>query len=264
MIRLWHSKHRPRAHALWQACDCQSCQSMCAHTPCWPSPREAERLIREGYAGSLMLSEGDAGGGFAVVSPAIAGHEGRAAPAVPKGACVFFTAERRCALHDLGLKPIEGRLAMCAGASRPAPDDLHHRVAMLWKTKRGRRTIEVWKGAVRAKRTDLSRSAGRNRLAWAWRIAIWALSAIIGGAVAMPAAAQTGASPAPHHRPAKGSHKSSNSSNTYPIEHGKTNQNAYPIEHGQTNQNNYPIEHGQTNGNNYPIEHGSSPSGPGG
>lgn len=264
MIERHHLKRAPmraereqRPHPPWQACDCEDCRSMCTHTPCWPSPREAERLIRQGYAGALMLSEGDAAGGFAVVSPAIIGHGGRKAPAVPEGTCVFFTAERRCALHDLGLKPIEGRLAACPGASRPAPADLHHRIAVLWKTKRGRRTIELWKRVAEAETARLSARAGTRHLTWARSLAAWLASALIGSAIAVPAAAQTY-----YHPRSENSGQSSSSprssDNGYPVEHGYTNGNKYPIEHGDTRGNKYPIEHGDTNGNKYPIEHGDT------
>jgi len=59
--------------------------------------------------------------------------------------CVFLEKDR-CALHHTGMKPIEGRLALCT-TKQPKlfePDDLHLSVARLWDTDLGAAAVKQW------------------------------------------------------------------------------------------------------------------------
>ena len=117
----------------WTACDCPKCRKCCEYRPCWPTYDEALRLIAAGLGNQLMVdywvgdcyNEGD----IHLLCPAIVGYESKRAPYAPFGTCTFFS-ENGCALHDAGLKPIEGRLAL------PCQDvdvgTLHRDVAETW------------------------------------------------------------------------------------------------------------------------------------
>lgn len=86
-------------------CKCSLCKMQC-HTPCLGTPQDIEKLIDAGYAGNLAPTLWAAGIMMGVIDfpipmiQAIAGEE----------YCVFFQ-NGLCKLHDLGLKPTEGRLS---------------------------------------------------------------------------------------------------------------------------------------------------------
>lgn len=83
---------------------------MCQRTPCLGTPHDILALIDAGYADQLSYSEWAAG--------MLLGHIVRPVPMVQikttgdsrDGCCVFYS-DGKCELHDLGLKPTEGRLA---------------------------------------------------------------------------------------------------------------------------------------------------------
>lgn len=75
-----------------------------------------------------------------ILCPASPGWEAQKAPNWPEG-CVFLTLDYLCELHDLGLKPIEGRVTSC----KKSEGRLHEDVAMLWNTKKGRGVVRAWK-----------------------------------------------------------------------------------------------------------------------
>jgi hypothetical protein len=99
----------------WQpvACACERCRDMCARSTCLPTPAGARELIRQGF-GPRLASYRFAPDPqtLAFVGPAPRGQEGaRDLMHTMSGACTFFDGER-CELHALGLKPLEGQLAL--------------------------------------------------------------------------------------------------------------------------------------------------------
>lgn len=87
-------------------CRCAKCQSQC-HTPCLGTPEDILKLINAGYANRLAPTTWFAGVIMGVhprpiemVQPIEEGN----------GYCTFFH-DGLCELHDLGLKPTEGKLA---------------------------------------------------------------------------------------------------------------------------------------------------------
>ena len=143
------------------ACSCDSCKDMCKR-PCWPLPEEAEALIAAGYGDKLMydywagdselntydLGEGETGNGdIGLLCPAEPGREGRRTSFLPHGGCVLQNEAGLCVLHDLKLKPIEGRLARCL--SDKADDildvNVHKCVAATWDTPKGQAIVSRWR-----------------------------------------------------------------------------------------------------------------------
>lgn len=43
--------------------------------------------------------------------------------------CSFLTKDNKCMLHDLKLKPLEGRAAICSGTGSK---NIHEKIANLW------------------------------------------------------------------------------------------------------------------------------------
>jgi len=129
-------------------CSCDACKQACVERPCWPSPRDAKKLMEAGYSKRLMLDYwvggGPGGEDIFLVSPAIIGSEGRRAPRFPFGQCTFYTKAGLCKLHKPKLKPLEGRVVSCKHQS----PNIHFHVAQLWNNKAGRALVKVWKRKV--------------------------------------------------------------------------------------------------------------------
>ena len=122
-----------------KGCTCDVCKKMCLR-PCWPAPDEVLKLIEAGYGPQLMLDYWVVeSGDIYLVCPASAGYEGKMAPHRPPH-CTF-NHNFLCDLHDLDLKPLEGRMADC---KRSQPD-LHKKMADLWDSVEGQTVVKVWK-----------------------------------------------------------------------------------------------------------------------
>ena len=126
---------------LQNTCSCETCVEMCERRPCWPTPEESKKIQDAGFARRMMR---DYWVGHSedidIISPAIVGHDNGNAPFFPNGRCVFLTEEGLCELHDLGLKPLEGRVASCYDIT----SDAHKDIAMTWDTKEGRSVVASW------------------------------------------------------------------------------------------------------------------------
>ena len=128
------------------SCTCDSCKAMCSR-PCYTTPRDAERLINAGFAGRLR-AENSYDYETYVISPSFKGREGiddSAHDWHQHQGCTFQDKDGLCELHSLGLKPLEARLVIHNGhpSSNKIPKNLHGRIVDLWKTNRGRRTIDL-------------------------------------------------------------------------------------------------------------------------
>lgn len=88
-------------------CRCKLCRSQCEDTPCIGTPLDIKRLIDNGYADRLLITYN--------ASAMLVGQLDHPVKMIAtdfrNGKCPFFTADRLCELHDLGLKPLEGRLS---------------------------------------------------------------------------------------------------------------------------------------------------------
>lgn len=136
-------------------CACPTCVSMCYHRPCWPTPADAKRIIEAGFGVHLMLdwwcADEDHAEDIELLSPAIVGHATETAPMMPRGKCVFLDGADRCELHDQGLKPTEGRLAI-HGSTDGA--QVHQHIAESWDTDEGRAVVAAWKAEHKVERGE--------------------------------------------------------------------------------------------------------------
>jgi len=127
------------------SCSCDTCKKMCDR-PCWPTPEEVEELVKKGFGKRLMLDwwQRCFSDDIMLVSPALIGFEQRMAPSLhPIGGCTFQNSDGLCELHQIGLKPIEGRLASCKRQNNGY--DLHKAVSELWDSDKGREVVKLWK-----------------------------------------------------------------------------------------------------------------------
>jgi hypothetical protein len=130
-------------------CSCNRCQLMCT-APCCGSVEDFEKLIDAGYSNRIMLDDlpsvPDVGD---FLKPALKGYEGKKAPWHTRSeeGCTFWK-EGKCELHDLGLKPIQGRIAM-HGNPKYSFDQYAQISKEDWGSERGLALIQKWKDIVK-------------------------------------------------------------------------------------------------------------------
>ena len=88
------------------SCKCQKCQDQCRHTVCLGTPEDIEKLIQAGYIDRLIKTYWGAGMIFGHLSYPILMIQAQETD----GGCTFFR-NGLCELHDINLKPTEGRLS---------------------------------------------------------------------------------------------------------------------------------------------------------
>ena len=99
-------------------CRCRLCKMQC-HTPCLGTPHDILRLMDAGYTNRLKLTEWAAGMLLGVIKapvPLIQAEclDGAFGGLIDLGVnshCTFQREDGLCELHELGLKPTEGRLS---------------------------------------------------------------------------------------------------------------------------------------------------------
>jgi hypothetical protein len=106
---------------------------MCAHSPYWPTPEEAQRL-RAAHPDKVTYDTSYYCDGWVrVMRPAAVGEIPGETYRGYAGACVFFQGER-CALHYTDLKPLEGRLASHEHSAEQR-DELRMYIGRMWRTE---------------------------------------------------------------------------------------------------------------------------------
>lgn len=88
------------------SCSCEKCQSQCRRAPCLGTPADILKLIDAGYAHKLAPTEWATGLFIGKLNHTIGMIQVRKS----NHGCVFFE-NGLCQLHDLNLKPTEGRLS---------------------------------------------------------------------------------------------------------------------------------------------------------
>lgn len=104
-------------------CTCHDCKMMCKQQVCFPTPDDVIKLVEAGYGEKLHLSVvahyrsqleaviaiGKFGSDFSKINlvPVIIQQRKK-----ENGSCIFLDENELCQLHNLGLKPTEGKLAI--------------------------------------------------------------------------------------------------------------------------------------------------------
>jgi len=130
-----------------EGCTCKKCIEMCKTYACLPTPLEAEILINAGYGDRLMLdtrpSTKDGKLLILTLMPAMKGFERRISPMqIGISDCVFLENDR-CQLHDLGLKPFEGRVAR-HDTTEDDDKKMMDLLKRMWASQEGRRIVDMW------------------------------------------------------------------------------------------------------------------------
>ena len=118
---------------------------MC-RAPCSGTPHDMELLIEAGYANRLMYD--DWCDGERMLKPALKGYEGETAPFIiaTKGGCTFWK-DNKCELHELKLKPLQGKLAHHSLTSSEN-DEICEIINESWANNKGIEVIEKWKSII--------------------------------------------------------------------------------------------------------------------
>ena len=110
------------------SCFCKTCQGMCKKVPCIGTPDEMEKIIDAGFASKLMIQDFV---GTNVLCPAAVGNE-MSTRDYNNGKCSFQDSNGLCVLHDLGLKPYEGRMAYHCNTKVQKETDTRWDTVKLW------------------------------------------------------------------------------------------------------------------------------------
>lgn len=93
-------------------CSCNKCVQMCKTATCIGTPTEMAMIANAGFEDKIMITY--------LAAPVVKLTLGVDVVKVvapkfdeTKGRCVFLNDKDKCDLHDLGLKPLEGKLANC-------------------------------------------------------------------------------------------------------------------------------------------------------
>lgn len=116
-------------------CACDKCKSMCLKQPCIGTPEDIYKIIAAGHSNKLSLS-------FWLTGLVTDSHDKPVEMIQPKaledGRCAFLDDNHLCTLHDAGLKPTEGKLAI--HSEKPTGDfkeTSNYKVAMTWIDENG-------------------------------------------------------------------------------------------------------------------------------
>lgn len=162
--------------------ECKGCNEgikMCHHRPCFGTPEEFEKIIDAGFAHKLRIDYwcgrpdndleelddylGETITNYIKKNPnphkedvymltgGTSNDINYVASLWPTGTCKFLENDL-CTLHDLGLKPEQGREACCKDSENLAKNNLHY--ANLWATEKGKQVIEKFKAIIYKKESE--------------------------------------------------------------------------------------------------------------
>lgn len=127
-------------------CDCDRCQSMCRR-PCFGTVDDMEKIIQAGFENRLCVDYWGNCKDYNVdmLAPALKGFEGKEAPFIPMSeeGCTFFK-DGKCELHDVGLKPTQGKTAI-HGGDHKTREQVAQYIIDTWNTEKGLKILEEFK-----------------------------------------------------------------------------------------------------------------------
>lgn len=161
---------------------CSNGVAMCHNRPCMGEPKDFDKIIDAGFADKLRIDywaglppsskikfEDTIGSSpfvelqkilydyqqinpnphekdVQMLSGGTANDKGYYSSFMPTGKCNFLTKDEKCELHNLGLKPEQGKESCCESNKHKAKGNLHY--ANLWATEEGLAVIEKFKKSV--------------------------------------------------------------------------------------------------------------------
>ncbi len=132
-------------------CDCKSCQNSC-QAPCCGTPSDLMNLMEAGYAGRLMLD--DWPDGNVMLKPALKGYEGSYAPWETRTVegCTFWK-EGKCELHELKLKPTQGKLYLHS-LTEEQLEEIAEFIRDSWEGKESEIALKFWKNLNKGEKNE--------------------------------------------------------------------------------------------------------------
>jgi hypothetical protein len=129
-----------------EPCSCDVCRSYCKR-PGWWSVEEAERTIRAGYGGRMML-EMAPDLSFGVLAPAFKGCERFYALQEFAGRGCTFYRDGLCELHGTGHAPLE--CLFCHHLREGLGPKCHADLERDWRTPAGQALVRRWVAQINA------------------------------------------------------------------------------------------------------------------
>lgn len=125
-----------------ESCTCDKCKAMC-QIPCAGSFEDIKKIIEHGFEKKLMLGTYyRLNGDIAFLLPAYKGAEcTKAKLMIGNKPCIFQAKNGLCKLHDLGLKPTEGKLAL---HDRANPRNTRYHLVETWLSHDAKELIRSW------------------------------------------------------------------------------------------------------------------------
>jgi|JI7StandDraft_1071085.scaffolds.fasta_scaffold18917_4 hypothetical protein len=125
-------------------CDCEMCSSMC-HGPCSGTPEDMEKLIDRGFGNRLSYDDWEPKP--YILKPSLKGYEGKKQPWHTRSeeGCTFWK-DGKCELHNLGLKPTQGKLERHDSTIEQSKE-IQNMIIESWdeENENVKRVIDLWK-----------------------------------------------------------------------------------------------------------------------
>ena len=116
-------------------CACNTCKNMCLTQPCIGTPDDIYKIIAAGHSEKLSMSYWLTGRVTNSFDKPIAMIQPRA---LEDGRCAFLDDNHLCILHDAGLKPTEGKVAIHSDKQLgDFKETINFKVAMSWIDAKG-------------------------------------------------------------------------------------------------------------------------------
>ena len=111
-------------------CSCDTCKSMCKTCPCIGTPYDIGRLVDAGYKDKLANTT--------LASDFVMQTFGKPVEIIglkfdeKTGHCVMLDEKGLCKLHNLDLKPLEGRTASCNKNNMVSNSKIYTQICVEW------------------------------------------------------------------------------------------------------------------------------------
>jgi|688.fasta_scaffold355883_3 hypothetical protein len=130
-------------------CSCDVCKNMCKTTPCLGTPEDISKIMLAGYGDKLAMTNWGTGMVVGTNDTFVEMIQ----PCMTPSGCAYLDEKGLCTLHDLGLKPTEGKLAN--HSEKPVNDfkeTINYKVAMSWVDEHGKNNPQdmVFKAAAKS------------------------------------------------------------------------------------------------------------------
>ena len=134
----------------YPVCACDKCKAMCVR-PCAPTPFEAIKIINAGFGDRFSYyDKWNRKGDYYYLRPAKKGEEGLRESSIYSSCNQYWKLKCTfqdeitglCELHDLGLKPIEAKIAF--HDDKKEHNTLHDRIVSAWNNQKAQDLFEQW------------------------------------------------------------------------------------------------------------------------